>query len=82
MIAVPISETDRRPADEFCGFCGHHMDPHDYTATGVEVPCAECPKGICPRDPEDPYGEACDLFEDARSGQASLATRPDPDGAR
>lgn len=64
---------DDRPAEEFCGYCKHHMDPHDYSGTGVDVPCSECPGGICPRDKEDPHSEAFDLFE---------GLRPDQGGAR
>lgn len=44
-----VRTSDDRPAEEFCGFCGHHMDPHDYSGTTGEVPCTECPDGICPR---------------------------------
>jgi NADH pyrophosphatase NudC (nudix superfamily) len=58
-----MTNIDGRSDHEFCGFCGHHADPHDYSATGVEVPCTECPNGICPRKAEDPWGEAFDLFE-------------------
>jgi len=37
--------------EEFCGYpaCCHHMDSHDYEATGAVVPCTECPGGVCVR---------------------------------
>jgi hypothetical protein len=41
---------------EYCGWCDHHADRHDYGASGdvLAVPCTECPNGICGRQtPEE-----------------------------
>jgi hypothetical protein len=45
-------KSDEDPA--YCGWCDHHADSHDYAAAEdpLNVPCTECPDGICHRHRE------------------------------
>lgn len=34
----------------YCGYCDHHADSHRYgEGTPPNVPCVECPDGVCVR---------------------------------
>jgi hypothetical protein len=65
------------PEEEFCGYddCRHHMDSHDYRPdAGPDVPCIECPDGMCLRAPLRGFRcMACGRVKQLRSPRAYCA---------
>lgn len=76
--------------EEFCGYCRHHANAHDYAAglSGPELPCVGCKGGVCPRD----VCQSCKLtlrqidgvwvvVETGTSADGLSYCPPDPDAA-
>jgi hypothetical protein len=73
-VMAAMIEAQKKAEEEACGYCSHHADKHNYDDK-LNVPCTECPDGVCHREPDEPKMGLAGLQAVARKGQRKRALR-------